>query len=353
MPRQLTRLVTRSVAVPVLLALAAMLGLVVLAVAARMAADPLVHTLPLQLLPTLAAALIAPLLSVALPLGFFAGLVAAITRLEADGAVDAARCLGATPLQLVLPTGPLALGVAALTFVAGAWGEPWGRHLARHEIARLSGPDLHYREGALTLELDDLVLGAANVDAGGALSGVLLWARDGAEVVIAPRGTISLADGELRAELHDGEVHLQLDGGYARAGFEEYRVSVPLPLLRIRGREPFELAPQALLAAIRDRSADGKEVRFHQLALHRRLAIPLAVPLMALLAWPLGRSRSGHGLVRGVLLAAATGLGYYLLLRVGDHGLREYHWPPVVAAWMATALLVPAAAMGWVWRWSR
>ena len=353
MSPRLTLLMTRSAAAPVLLALAVILLLSILGVAARMVADPLIRSLPAQMLPSLALALITPMLSVAVPLGFFAGLVASVTRLDGDGTVEAARCLGATPGQIALPSLLLALVVAAVTFVAGAWGEPWGRHAARHQIARLSGMDLHLREGSLAVSVGDATLGATRVGEDGSLHEVMLWAQDGAEVALAPRGTITLDQGRLVAELHDGELHVTLPDGYARARFDSYRVDLPLPVLRIRGHEPFELAPRALLAAIDERRQDGREVRFHLLALHRRLAIPFAVPLLALLAWPLGRTRSGHTVTRGVLFAVAVGLVYYLLLRVGDHGLREFHWPPALAAWLATGLLVPAAAIGWLRRWAR
>ncbi len=353
MSRRLSMMVIRSTAAPVLLALATILGIALLGVAARMAADPLVRSLPPTLLAPLAGAMITPLLSVALPLGFFAGLVAAVTRLEGDGAVEAARCLGATPMQLAWPTLALAVMVAGVTYFAGAWAEPWGRHQARQQIAALSGPQLDQGRDGLSLAFDDTVLDAASRDEQGRLRDVLLWSAGGDEVVIARSGSVELDEGRLVARLADGELHLRLDDGYARATFDTYTVEMPLPLLRSRGREPFELAPDLLRETIAKRRAGGMEIRFHQLALHRRIAIPMAVPLLALLAWPLGRSRSGRGVARGVLTAVGVGLAYYLLLRVGDHGLRQLHWNPVAAAWMATALLVVPAAVAWRARWAR
>jgi len=280
-------------------------------------------------------------------------MVAAITRLDSDGTVEAARCLGARPTHIALPSLLLALLVAAATFVAGAWGEPWGRHRARHQIAQLSGPDLRLGEGPVSISMEDAVLGATAVAEDGSLREVLLWTRDGAEVALAPRGRITLRQGRLVAELQAGELHAALEGGYLRSRFDSYRVELPLPVLRVRGHEPFELFPRDLLEAIDQRRRQQREVRFHLLAFHRRLAIPLAVPLLALLAWPLGRSRSGHTVVRGVLFAVGIGLAYYLLLRVGDHGLRQFHWPPVIAAWLATALLLPVAVIGWLRRWGQ
>lgn len=353
MSRRLALMVIRSTAAPVALALATILGIALLGVAARMAADPLVRTLPPTLLAPLAGAMITPLLSVALPLGFFAGLVAAVTRMEADGAVEAARVLGATPLQLAWPTLALAVLVAGVAYFAGAWAEPWGRHQARQQIAALAGPQLNQGHDGLSLAFDDTVLDAAGHDEDGRMRDVLLWSKGGDEVVLARSGQVELHEGKFVAQLADGELHLRLEDGYARATFDTYTVELALPLLRGRGREPFELAPDVLRETIADRRAAGHETRFHLLALHRRIAIPLAVPLLALLAWPLGRSRSGQGVARGVLTAVGVGLAYYLLLRVGDHGLRQLHWNPVVAAWMATALLVIPAFAAWHARWAR
>ena len=353
MSRRLPLLVLRSTAAPLLLALATILGIAMLGVAARMAADPLIRSLPPTLLVPLAGAMITPLLAVTLPLGFFAGLVAGVTRLESDGAIEAARCLGATPFQLAWPTLALALGVAGVTYLAGAWAEPWGRHQARQQIAQISRPHLDQGQGGLSLAFDGRVFDAAGRDEEGRLRDVLLWSSQGDEVFLAESGQIEISEGRLVAHLDDGELHLRLNEGYARARFDSYTVELPLPLLQNRGREPFELAPKDLRETIAQRRIEGHEIRFHLLAMHRRLAIPLAVPLLALLAWPLGRTRTGQGVAPGVLMAVGVGLAYYLLLRVGDHGLRQLHWNPVVAAWLATALLVVPTAVAWRHRWAR
>jgi lipopolysaccharide export LptBFGC system permease protein LptF len=351
--RRLTTLILRALLAPTAVAAAAVLGLAAIGVAARLASDPLVASLPADSWPALLLALLVPLLSAALPLAVFAGAVAGVARLESDGAVDAARALGARPWQLAAPTVALGLLAGAMTWVAGAYGEPWGRHRARHTLAQLGGPDLRPREGPLVLASDREVLGAAAVEAGGELIDVLLWRADGDELVVAPRGRVSLGDGTVEIELLGGESHLRLPGGYVRARFGSLTTSMPLHLVSTRAREPFELMPGALVEVIRTRREAGQEVRFHRLALHRRIATALAVPLLVLLAWPLGRSREGYGAARGVLLALGLGLGYYLLLRLSDHALRELHWSPVAAAYLGATGVAMAAPIGWIWRWSR
>ena len=346
-------MVLRAVMTPSLLATAVVLGLAAIGVATRLATDPLTRSLPLDQWPWLLAALLAPLLSAVLPLALFAGIVAGVARLESDGAVDAARALGAGPLQLVGPTLVLGLLVGAAAWAAGAYGEPWGRHTARHALAELAGPDLRPREGPLVFEADGAVLGAAALDEGGVLRDVLLWRDGGDELVVAPEGRVSLGDGILEIELLDGETHLRLLDGYARARFGSLRTTLPIRLVFARDREPFELPPGQLLAILDERREGGLEIRFHQLALHRRIASALAVPLLALLAWPLGRSREGGRSARGVLAALGVGLGYYLVLRFADHGLRELHWPPLLAAYAGAGALALLAAFGWSWRWSR
>ncbi len=355
MPRRWTVHVLRSVALPTTLAAAAVLGLAGLGAAAQLIAHPLTGALPPDRIGTLLVALLVPLLPAALPLSLFAGLVAGLARMESDGEVEAARALGATPPQLAGATLVLGLVVGALTGLAAGWGEPWGRHTARTALSDLDGPDLRPRAGALVLEADGIVLGASGLGEGGVLRDVLLWRQGGDELVLAPRGSVSLRDGSLHFRLHDGEAHHRLpDGGYARWSFGSYDASIPLTWSRRRGREPFELLPAELRHTIAERRDRGVEVRFHELALHRRVAVPLAAPLLALLAWPLARARGwGGGAARGVLVAVGVGLGYYLLLRVGDHGLRALHWPPLLAAYGATAVLALAAAVGWWWRWSR
>ena len=346
-------MVLRAVAAPTLLAIGVVLGLAAVGVATRLATDPLTRSLPPGQWPWLLAALLVPLLSAVLPLALFAGTVAGVARLESDGAVDAARALGARPLQLVAPTLALGLIVGAAAWAAGAYGEPWGRHLARHSLAQLAGPDLRPREGPLVFQADGAVLGAAALEDGGVLRDVLLWREGGDELVIAPEGRVTLGDGLLELELLDGETHLRLLDGYTRARFGSLRTALPIRLVLARDREPFEIPPGQLVAVLDERRAGGLEIRFHQLALHRRIASGLAVPLLALLAWPLGRSREGGSAARGVLAALAVGLGYYLALRFADHGLRELHWPPLLASYAGAGALALLAALGWTWRWSR
>ncbi len=346
-------MVLRALLAPTLLATAVVLGLAAIGVAARLASDPLTRSLPPDHWPLLLGALLVPLLSAALPLALFAGAVAGVVRLESDGAVDAARALGARPWQLVGPTVALGLLVGGVTWVAGAYGEPWGRHRARHALAQLTGPDLQPRAGPLLFEAEGTVLGAAALEEGGVLRDVLLWREGGDELVVAPTGLVSLGDGTLDIELRDGETHLRLLHGYARARFATLSTSLPVRLVQPRDREPFELAPGELLRALQSRRDADLEIRFHQLALHRRIATALAVPLLALLAWPLGRTREGGSTARGVLLGVGVGLAYYLLLRFADHGLRELHWPPLLAAYLGAAVLAVGAALGWGWRWSR
>ncbi len=346
-------MIARSVTTPVLLATGAVLGVALLVVGARLATDPLVRALPDELLPTLVAALLAPLVAAALPLALFAGLVTGLARIDGDGGIDAARALGASPWQLAAPTLLLATAVGGLTYVAGAWGEPWGRLRARQALEEVRGPDLRGGDGPLVIEVDGSVLGASSLDGAGVLRDVLLYRMDGDEVVLAPAGQVSLGDGTVEATLRDGEIHRRLPGGgYARLRFDRYHASLPLPLVRRPGREPFELAPGPLLRAIDRRRAAGHEIRFHLLALHRRISGALAVPLLAVLAWGLSGGRRGRGAARGLVLALALALGYYLLLRLGDHGLRRLHWPPLVAAYLATAALAAVSAAAWRARWS-
>jgi lipopolysaccharide export LptBFGC system permease protein LptF len=215
------------------------------------------------------------------------------------------------------------------------------------------GPDLRASDEPLVIEVDGSMMGAGALDGSGALRDVVLYRDGGDEVVLAPTGQVTLADGTIETTLRDGEIHRRLpDGGYARGRFASYHVSLPLPLVRHPGREPFELLPQQLRRTIDERRAARQEIRFHLLALHRRISGALAVPLLALLAWGVSGGRRGRGAGRGLVAAVVLALAYYLLLRLGDHGLRQLHWPPLVAAYLATAALALTAALLWRRRWS-
>jgi lipopolysaccharide export system permease protein len=87
----------------------------------------------------------------------------------------------------------------------------------------------------------------------------------------------------------------------------------PPPVVRIRTRQHYEIQ------------------------LHRRLALPFAPLLFALVGVPLGLRRSSGARSSGVLICVVLVFGYYTLLSAGVYAAEQRALPAAVAVWIPNA----------------
>ena len=298
-----------------------------LAVAAVAPGPAGVLRLALVMLPTV--------LGVALPVGVLFGGVSAARAWREGGDWQALASAGVGARATAGPMVAAGLAVALLGGLLTHGLEPLARRDARRTLAVAAG-DLRLQPGRPLAVGETLVLAGT------------VRERDLGEVLVATGSTVVAArQGELQGEgrvgLSDGQaVQVRNEGGagwtlhFARA---ELRLDVQAPRVELAERTDAELS--ALAGRL---EGEGQPATAQRLALARRTALPACVPLLALLAVPLGARGATPGAA-----ATATVLGWWAVLRVSDQAATT--WGHLPAAWAPAAALVLAAGLAWAtWR---
>ncbi len=296
-----------------------------------------------------------PVLVFTLPVGVLVGALIVLSRMSSDGEITGLRAAG-IPAWRVLPPvvlfgflGMIATGLCSLWLTPAAVRETYA------VLNRLAASQLtaEVRPRVFEEQFPDSVLYVADVVPGP----VVRWRK----VFLADqRGTFPEGKGELpritlareavavtdpvrqriQLSLLDGSTH---EVGkdpleYLLAVFPRGEQTLALPPPgEIRARAYSEMDTRALLEEA-PRSIEAR------IELHQRLALPLACPLLALLAIPLGASSRKGGRSSALVLTVALAFLYYMGL-ISLIGLaRQGSLPVAAAVWTPNLVLALAAA---------
>lgn len=295
----------------------------------------------------LALALAPSVLGIALPVGLLFGLAAAARAWREGGDWLALAASGGAARSTLGPVLALGLVVGGLAAGISHGLEPLGRRDVRRTLAMASG-ELRLQPGRPLAVGDALVL-AQQVE-GRRLGEVRLAVGDA--VVVAHQGALR---GEGRVALAQGQA-AGFEAG-AEAGSDpvpgagpaaawtldfaqaELRLDVAPPRVELAERTDAELAWIAQRL-----EAEGRDATPQRLALARRWSLPLSLPLLALLAVPLGARGASPGPV-----ATVTVLAWWAVLRISDQLAPAWGAGPAAAA-PVLALALASGAAWWSWR---
>lgn len=274
--------------------------------------------------------LLPSILAVALPVGLLAGLVAAGQAWSERGdwlAMMSSGVSGRVLLPGVLLAGMVFAGAeAGLTHVL----EPAGRRLVRTAMITAAG-EVTLRPGQ-PAQVGGVLLHADRVE--GPELGGLFIATEGAamsaKVGRVSAGTLHLTEGTAAGLTDDWTMT-----------FAQARLALSPAMPRMENAERSTASLQDLIARM---ESEERSTAVERLALYKRTALPLSLPLLAILALPLG--------VRGVRpAAAATGvtLVWWAVMRICDQAVGSTG--PLLAAAIPLVALAAAAAAAWLtWR---
>lgn len=294
------------------------------------------------------------------PVGFLFGVLAAVARLSGDAELAAMRACG---LGLGAVLGPaLALGalVAAATGVLMVHGEPSARREMRAVLAQVASRGGLLEPGRFRAIGPRVVYVQAR-DRENGLRGILVADRsDPARpfLVFAERGRFSFdpATTTLHLALENGDLHLEPRDveSHQRIVFERFDYALDAGVLFERGaagarpREmTFEDLRQTVAAADDGRLAPQQAARHpndYRAQLHRRLALPFAPLLFALLGVALGVRRTRTARSWGFLACAVLATAYYTLLTFGEFLGESGRVPAALALWIPNAAFALVAA---------
>ena len=236
-------------------------------------------------------------LGLALPAAFCVGILGALSRLSQDSEIDALEAAGWSLRRIGAPFIACAVVFSAISLLLFGYVQPYSRY-AYYEIRNqvlTAGWDGRL-QGGVFLDLgDELVLSAADVDAGGrALYRVFLQRQEeeGPVAVTAERGLVlpEPATNTVRLVLENGRTLLP-DG--QRLDFDQLvvprRFDMDTGPFRPRGENARELTQGEIWSAMD--GATGDEALRFEVEFHERLIRAVSLLGIALLSVPLAVAR--------------------------------------------------------------
>lgn len=272
-------------------------------------------------------------LGVALPVGLLVGVLTASRSWWEAGELLGLACCGKRPRTLAWPVFALGLCLAGLQAGLSHGLEPLGRSDASARLHAASS-DLRLRPEQ-PAQLGPVLVHARAVEG-----------RAFRDVFIASPGVVAAAE---RGRLASGE-RLLLEGGTAVSDDPELEWSLEFDSAELslaQGGRRIELAERST-ASLRDlvarMEARGSTAHAERLALFKRSLVPLGLPLLGLLALPLG----GRGWSPGSTTLVAA-VGWWALMRIGDQAVAELG--PLMAGLLPHLGLMLALVWSWAtWR---
>ena len=322
-------------------------------VLARAAADrlPKEHVFQLMGLTSL------EYLTILLPLALFFSVILALGRMYQHSEMDALGACGIGPLLLYRPLGWVGLSIATvaawLAFQIGPWVN-YQIHLLKMEAQRqLQVAPVEPGRFRSTAD-GNLVFYARAADADGLLRDVFIQLRDGerVEVAVAESGRQQVSEDGSRREiiLYSGRRYVGVPGTleFFFIDFAEHGIPILLPPLAI-DPENREMRPTADLV--------GTGNPRDQAELHWRIAAPVSLLVLLLVAVPLARTshrdsrfaRLGLAILIYVIYSNLLGVGRSLLERGTVPGWLGIWWVHLIPVTLAL-LMLAAQTRTWPWR---
>jgi lipopolysaccharide export system permease protein len=306
-------------------------------------------------------ALASMLSAYAVPVAFLFGVLVAVGRLSADSELTAMRSLGVSVAQFAAPFLALAVAVSLATAWLLADVAPRARESLREVAADVASRGSFVTAGVFH-KLDRTGLRLLFVESRGedeVLRGVLLSDRSEEQhpyTVVAARARLSLDAEAARAHLllEDGDIHFEpadpSEDSYRRIAFGSF--DYHFDVSDVIGGGPCDARPPEMTTArVREvlayfESHGGKPPACarvktrgpYEVQYHRRLALPFAPTLFALLGVALGIRRSRGARSWGMLICIGLVFAYYALLSFGTFLAEEEALPASVALWLPNAV---------------
>ena len=277
----------------------------------------------------LAANLVPHYLGLTLPAGFFIALFIVVTRLNEGSEIDALLASGVSLTRIVAPYMGLAAVLMTISLVLFGFLQPYSRYAYRAVLHAAESAGWSGTAQAQTFFTPDknLTITADVVDPTGEQLDRVFIRRilpDGREeLTTAGMGRLTLhpAGGLVRLELQNGQQFTTSSTGAARVlDFKRFGLDLPVSgaqkLLRDRGSDARELTLTELAARA---SRPNSLIPRHQLLaeLYARLARSFSLPLLPLLALPLGLSAKRGGRAPGIIIAALLLIAFSHMLQLG------------------------------------
>lgn len=296
-----------------------------------------------------------PVLVFTLPIGVLVGVLIVLSRMSADGEITGLRAAGVPAWRILPPVALFGLLGMIATGLCSLWLTPAAVRETYAVLNRLAASQLtaEIRPRVFEEQFPDAILYVGDVVAGPVVRWRKVFLADqrspiGAEKGELPRITLALeaiaftdrARQRIQLSLIEGSTH-----EVGKDPAEYFHTLFPRGEQTLAASPPGEIRARAYSEMnTRDLLAEAPLSIEARIELHQRLALPLACPLLALLAIPLGASSRKGGRSSAVVLTVALAFLYYMGL-ISLIGLaRQGSLPVAAAVWTPNLLLAIAAA---------
>ncbi|WP_296598552.1 LptF/LptG family permease [Phenylobacterium sp.] len=278
----------------------------------------------------LAVNLVPHYLGLTLPAAFFLALVVVVNRMNQASEIDSLLAAGVSLTRLAAPYLCLAAGLTVVSLLVFGFLQPYSRYAYRavlHTAQNAGWNGLVPAETILTPS-KDLTMTTDEADAAGQqLSRIFIRRmtdKGREEITTARMAEIRrAADGQnVRLELQDGQqLRFNAQGRPEVLSFKTFTMQLPISgpakLLRARGGDERELTLFELWnQAHSGRSTIPRETL--KAELYGRLARAFSLPLLPLLAVPLGLSAKRSGRAPGAIVGGLLLLAFHHLVQLGQ-----------------------------------
>jgi len=288
------------------------------------------------------------------PVGFLFGVLATVARISADSELMALRSCGLGLATILGPALVLATVVSGSTALLMVHGEPAARREMRALLTQVASRGGVLEPGRFRA-IGPRVMYVQSRDRENHLRRILVADRSDPTrpfLIFAERGRFAF-DAEtmtIRLELERGDIHFESADpeSHQRISFEHFDYALDAAALfdDARGRRPREmrfdqladtvdLADQGPLAP---EVSGGRDANQFRAQYHRRLALPFAPLLFAVVGVALGVRRTRAARSWGVLVCVVLTTVYYTLLTFGEYLAESGTLHAAVALWIPNVL---------------
>ena len=278
----------------------------------------------------LAANLVPHYLGLTLPAAFFIALFVVVTRLSEGSEIDALLASGVSLTRIVAPYLALATVLMALSLVLFGFLQPYSRYTYRAVLhaAQTAGWSGLAEPQTFFAPDRNLTMTADTVDETGERLGQVFIRKvlpDGREEVTTAASGLLVRNpngAQVTLELRHGQQLSNSTKGVPRVlSFQSFSLALPLSstekLMRGRGADARELTLGELARQARQpHPAIPRQVLLAEL--YARLARSLVLPLLPLLAMPLGLAAKRGGRAPGIIVAGLLLIAFQNLLQLGQ-----------------------------------
>lgn len=269
-----------------------------------------------------------------LPAAFFLALIVVVNRLNQASEIDALLAAGVSLTRIAAPYLCIAAALAGVSLLVFGYLQPYSRYAYRavlHSAQNAGWNGLVPAETILNPSRTLTMTTDAADAAGQRLTNVFIrriTPSGREEITTASMAEVKrAADGQtVFLELRDGQqLRSNAEGRPEVLSFETFTMSLPLTgparLLRSRGGDERELTMGELIRQARSNDSTISHGALMS-EFYGRLARALSLPLLPLLAVPLGLAAKRSGRAPGVIVGGLLLLGFHHAVQLGE-GLAE------------------------------